>query len=404
MPVPNLVCEFARAVAQSDSTTAVDTIGCQRVLFDIPPSVAYFNCAYLSPLLLTSSSESTCGIERKLHPWQIRPGDFFNETERVRALAAQLINARNDDIALTPAASYGIATAAANLTVSPQQEIIVLEDQYPSNYYSWVELAGNSGARLRCIPRPANGDWTTAILNAITPATAIAALPHCHWTDGTLIDLAQISGALRSTGAALVIDATQSLGVLPFDVAEIDPDFLVSSGYKWLLGPYSTGLLYVAPRQQHGRPLEHNGLNRAGSEDFSQLVRYRDDFQVGARRFDVGERANFALLPALIAALEQLLEWDVHAIQRSLSQLTNDIYKRVTPLGFETPKRALCAGHFLGIRHPNGLPKDATKQLAMDAVYVSVRGDSLRVTPHLYNNTDDIDRLIQSLSRLAPRP
>ena len=107
----------------------------------------------------------------------------------------------------------------------------------------------------------------------------------------------------------LVVDGTQSVGALPFDVTAIRPDFLVVATYKWLLGPYAAGYLYVAPKHHDGMPIEHNWADRARSEDFTGLVDYRDAFQPGARRYDVGERGNFHLLPMANAALRQLHEW-----------------------------------------------------------------------------------------------
>src|SRR5690606_5697481 len=153
--------------------------------------------------------------------------------------------------------------------------------------------------------------------------------------------------------------------------------------YKWLMGPYSIGFLYVAPRRQDGRPLEHNWIARAGSEDFARLVDYSDEFQPGARRFDVGEGANFALRPGAVAALEQILEWGVDEIAATLSAMTDRIAQRAGALGLIASPAGRRAGHFLGLRFPGGLPQGLPERLAASNVFVSVRGDSLRVTPHL---------------------
>jgi len=247
------------------------------------------------------------------------------------------------------------------------------------------------------VARPADGDWSAAILARLDERVAITALPHCHWTDGGLIDLAAVAARCREVGSALVIDATQSLGALPFDLAAIQPDYLVCAGYKWLLGPYSVGYLYVAPRWQDGAPLEHNWIGRAGSEDFSGLVAYEDTYQPGARRFDVGERANFGLLPVSIAGLEQLLAWGPSAIAETLAARTARIVARAGALGLGTLPEHLRAGHFLGLRFAGGVPAGLPERLAEEHVYVSLRGDSLRVTPHLYNNDADVDRLFSVL-------
>ena len=260
--------------------------------FDIPEDVAYLNCAYISPLLNSVRDVGIASSGRKSHPWEILPRDFFSDAEQSRALFAELIGATADDIALVPAASYGTATAARNLQVGPGERILVLHDQFPSNVYPWRELAKERGGTIITLPHPEDDDWTRAILEVLDERVAIAALPHVHWTDGALIDLERVASRCREVGAALVIDGTQSVGALPFDVNAIQPDFLVSASYKWLLGPYGSGYLYVAPKWQNGVPIEHNWIDREGSEDFSNLVEYRDSYQPGARRFDVGRDAD----------------------------------------------------------------------------------------------------------------
>jgi len=123
-----------------------------------------------------------------------------------------------------------------------------------------------------------------------------------HWTDGTRFDLVAIGRAARRVGAAFVVDGTQSVGALPFDVREIQPDALVCAGYKWLLGPYAMGAAYFGPRYDAGDPIEENWITRRGSDDFQRLVAYQDEYAPGAIRYDVGERSNFILLPMFIAA------------------------------------------------------------------------------------------------------
>ena len=369
----------------------------QRHLFEIPREVAYLNCAYMSPLSKAAVAASAEGLARKARPWEIKSAHFFETPERARALFARLIGAEAADVATVPAASYGMAAAAANLPLARGRTVVLLEDQFPSNVYPWRQRAGEVGAEIVVVPRRQDG-WTPGILEAIDDRTAIVALPNCHWTDGGIVDLVAVSRRCKQVGAALALDLTQSAGALPFDVKAVDPDFAVAACYKWLMGPYSIGFLYVAPRRQGGRPLEHNWIARAGSEDFARLVNYRMEFQPGARRFDVGEGANFALLPGAIAALEQILAWGVEEIAATLSAMTERIAGRAGALGLAASPSELRAGHFLGLRFPGGLPKGLPERLAAGDVFVSVRGDSLRVTPHLYNDDEDVERLLAALA------
>jgi len=373
-------------------------IPCQRHLFDIPDHIAYFNCAYMSPLMHKVVAAGQQAVTLKAQPWQISPPDFFSTPERARELFARLINAQADDIAIVPSCSYGTATAAQNLPVAKGQTMVVLQDQFPSNVYPWRELAADREAEVVTIPRGGNDGWTPRILDAINENTAIVALPHCHWTDGSLIDLDAVGRQCRKVGAALVVDLTQSIGALPFDVTSIQPDFAVAAGYKWMMGPYTLGFLYVAPKHRDGRPLEHNWIARQGSQDFAGLVDYKFEFQPGARRFDMGEGANFIALPMAVAALEQLLDWGVAEIQQTLAAMTTRIAERAAPLGLSASDPSLRAGHFLGLGFPGAVPDGLTDRLGQAGVYVSVRGQSMRVTPHLFNNDADIDRLITALA------
>ncbi len=373
----------------------------QRSLFDIPDHFAYLNCAYMSPLLKAAARAGEEAIARKKQPWGTTSEDFFTDSEATRTLFATLINADVDGVSFVPAASYGIAVAAANIPVGEGQEILVLAEQFPSNIYAWERAADEQGAHIRTVASPANTqdgpDWTPAILEAITDRTDVIALPHCHWTDGALIDLAKISKTAKTVGAALVLDVSQSLGAMPLDMRAIDPDFIVAPTYKWLLGPYAMGFLYVAARWRDGRPIEENWLNRKGSEDFARLVDYQDDYQPGARRFDMGERANFQLMPMTKAALQQIADWGIENIAATLQTKTDAIAVRATKLGLTVSGSNLRAPHFLGVRFPDGVPDGLLEQLAKEHVYVSLRGTSMRVTPHLYNTDEDVDRLFAAL-------
>ncbi len=369
----------------------------QRALFDLPREVAYFNCAYMSPLPNAVIAVGRDALARKARPWTIRPADFFMDLHRARTLFAELIGADAECVALVPAASYGIATAAANLPLRSGQTVVIAADQFPSNVHAWRRRASETGARVITATPGPDGDLTAAFLAAIGPETAIVACAQCRWTDGALVDLVRVSAAARSVGAALVLDLTQSAGALPIDLEAVQPDFLTTACYKWLLGPYSTGFLYVAPHRRDGRPLEEHWLGRAGSEDFTRLVDDAHTYQPGARRFDMGEAPNFALLPAVCAALELLLAWKVAAIGSTLRARTGAIAARATALGLIATDPALRAGHYLGLRFPEGPPPGLPERLASTGVHVSLRGDSLRVTPHLYNDDEDADRLIAAL-------
>jgi len=372
-------------------------IPCQRHLFAFPDDVAYFNCAYTAPLMRTAAAAGQRAIEDKNTPWCFASGDFFETGEENRTLFSQLVDGTPDQVAIIPAVSYGIALAAKNIPIEPGQSILVLQDQFPSNVYPWHRLAAEKGAAIITVSRPADQDWTAAVLAAIDDKVAITALPNCHWTDGTVLDLVRIGEKCRALGSALVIDAIQSLGALPFSVRDVQPDFLATGAHKWLLGAYGYGFCYVDAKWLDGRPLEENWLNREASEDFSRLVDYRNGYQPGARRFDVGGGSSFFLAPVVKAALTQILAWGVTDIAATLRTLTGQIATRAADLGFQVAPQKMRAPHMLGLYLPAGLPGDLPARFAAQNVYASVRGDAIRVAPHLYNTPADIDRLFAVL-------
>jgi selenocysteine lyase/cysteine desulfurase len=373
-------------------------LGDQRELFEIPEEVAYLNCAYMSPQLRSARVVGERAVARKSRPWEITPSDFFEDAEKSRALFARLVGGEPDGVALVPSVSYGIGVAAANVPVREGERILILEDQFPSNVYPWRELAKRTGARLVIVPRPDDHDWTSVVLDLLDEGTAVVAVPNCHWTDGSLLDLGLVGESARRVGAALVVDGIQSLGAHPFDAREVRPDFLVASAYKWLLGPYGIGFLYAGERWREGTPIEHNWINRRGSEDFSRLVGYQDAFQPGARRYDVGERSNFALLPMANEALRRILDWGVDNVSETIGELTGLIEREAKDRGIEAIPAERRVRHIVGLKLGSAIAGDLAARLAGENIFVSVRGESVRVSPHLYNTERDVERLFAALA------
>ncbi len=376
-------------------------LGYQRELFEIPEGVSYLNCAYMSPQLRAVREVGERAVGRKSSPWEVLPEDFFEDSETARALFAELVGGEVDGVAIIPSVSYGMAVAAANIPVETGQEILILEDQFPSNVYPWRELAKRTGADLVTVPRSADNDWTSRVLDRLNEWCAIVAVPNCHWTDGSLVDLVPVGERAREIGAALVVDVTQSLGAYPLDVKEARPDFLITSSYKWLLGPYGLGFMYVGEAYREGTPIEYNWINRRGSENFSRLVEYEDAFQAGARRFDVGERSNFILLPMVNEALRQILDWGVVNIGETLSDLTARIEDEARNLSMQAVPAKKRAGHMVGVKLGPEAPEDLAMLLAKENVFVSVRGRALRVSPHLYNTERDVEQLFEVLRKVG---
>lgn len=373
-------------------------LGSQRYLFEVPEEVAYFNTANMSPLLHSVREAGNSGLARRAAPWLVTAADWFSDVERLRGGYARILGTGHDGVALIPATSYGLAIAARNMTAGAGDQVLVLAEEYPSNYYTWRRLCLRTGAELVVAERERGATWTDAVIARISDRTRVLAVPNVHWTDGSLLDLEAAVAAARRVGAVVAIDASQSLGVLPLDVSRLRPDFVVSVGYKWLLGPLGIGCLYVDEQHRDGEPLEENWINRAGSEDFTALVSYTDEYRPGARRFDVGQRTSFGLVPMAIAAAEQLLDWTVTEVGLSLQAVTDQIAGRAADLGFSIPPRDQRSPHMLGIELPREATSDVTRRLGDEGVIASIRGRSLRIAPHLHTTQGDVDRLIRALA------
>ncbi len=283
-----------------------------RDLFEIPEGTTYLNAAGISPIPRRVREAGEAGVGRKAAPWTLSRASFYDIVEEARDAAAGLIGARPGDIAITGSASYGIATACLNLPLPAGCAVVTIEEEHSSPVYAWLRSAEASGAVHDEIPRPPDHDWTQAILNRLAdpnrPRVAVLSLTPVHWNDGARLDLAPIRQAADRVGAALVVDGTQAVGVQPFPLTAIRPDFLVFPTYKWLLGPYGLAFLYADPARQAGVPLEEHTFSRLGADTITDRFDRELRFMDGARRYDMGERSNFVTLPMAVQGITLLRE------------------------------------------------------------------------------------------------
>ncbi len=376
----------------------------QRAKFSIPKGTTYLNCAYMSPLLKSVEKAGKVGIERKRNPFSILANDFFSGSEPIREEYARLINTTDSKrIVIIPSVSYGLATVAKNAHLQPADKIIVAAEQFPSNYYPWHKLTLDTKAVLKSIAPPEQTQsrgklWNERILEAIDSKTKIVSLGHVHWADGTRFDLEQIRKRTRDVGAMLIIDGTQSVGALPFDVQRFQPDALICGGYKWLMGPYSIGLAYYGEYFDNGRPVEENWMNRLNSENFAGLVNYQSDYQPGALRYEVGEHSNFILVPMMLEALKQINKWAPTNIQAYCKKISQPAIKKLRAAGCWIEDEDYRGNHLFGVRFPKEISIDTVKErMKKKKISVSFRGDSMRVAPNVYNDEKDFRKLLEAL-------
>ena len=293
-------------------------------------------------------------------------------------MSSHLFGGEPDGYAIVPASSYGISTAARIMEsfLKKGDQIVVMDEEFPSVVLPLQRTARETETKIVTVPTPDDGNWTQAILSKLNPKVKLVAISTCHWTNGAAIDLLEIRNACDSINSCLLLDATQTLGAMPFSMDKVKPDFLVASGYKWLLCPYGFGVLYVDKKWRNQRPLEETWLARENAEDFAGLVNYSQTYRNGARRFDVGETCTPTILPGVIAAFEQLKKWQIENIAATILETNRIIGNKLEPLGFNLIAEDDRCPHILGALIPENYRGNLVNELKNNSVYISQRGNS----------------------------
>ena len=377
----------------------------QRALFDIPRDVCFLNAAAWSPLPIAVQEAGRTGVGRKGQPWKLDAAFMQGQYERARKAAAALINADPVDVALIPSVGYGVSTAGKVMTIPRGSRVLVLQDDHTSPVLEWMSRADAAGYTVETVKQPTDGDWTSAVLEAIerkdAPPLALVSISSVHWSDGGALDMARIAAAARARGAALLVDATHDAGVRRIDVKALDPDFLIFPTYKWVLGPYGRAFMYVARRHQNGVPLEQTAPARKGVAA-EQKVYFRDlSYADGARRYDMGERDHFITLEMAAVGMEMMAGWGNDPIVARLSMLTDRLADGLANSGVRVLDKKLRAPHLICLHFPKGMADELPQKLAAENVYAAPRLGRLRISPHVYNDEQDVDRFVEVFKRVA---
>ena len=377
----------------------------QKHLFEIPEDITYLNTAAQSPSTRLISEAGIHGIQQKSHPHLIMGPDYFEPVTQLRKLFAEVIDCDNfERIATIPSVSYGLANVANNVRLNEGDEILVIEDQFPSNVYIWQKLADTYRAVLRTVKTPESREnrglqWNKDILAAINERTAIVALGNIHWSNGIVFDLMAIREKSKQYSALLIIDGSQSIGALPFSVKDLQPDAVVCAGYKWLFGPYGCAYSYFGSYFDNGSPIEENWTNRLHSENFAGLTKYQPEYKPFANRYMVGESGNFIYVKMQIEALKQVLKWSPKAIQEYGHDLSRDAVTELEALGCHIAEMDQRAHHLFGIELPTDLDRNVLKATLRDRhIFVSFRGNYIRVSCHMFNTKKDFMALVDCMT------
>jgi len=380
-------------------------MNCQKHLFQLPDGIHYLNNAYMSPLLRSVEERGIEGMQRKRNPVSIKPVDFFTDVKGVRQKFGTMVNGEPSQVAVMPAVSYGMSSVIRNIPCKDGQHALTISEEFPSCYYTARRWCREHGTELRVVARqddiPEKGrDWNERILEAISRDTAFVVMASVHWMNGTKFDLDSIGSRCRETGTKLIVDGSQSVGALPMDVKKYRIDALICAAYKWLMGPYSTALTYIHEDFNGGVPLEESWMTRPNSERFDRLTQYVEGYKPGATRFDVGQSSNFISMPMLEEALAQLLDWGIPEIQEYGRRLGKPLLDYFRSKGAPVDDEAHRAHHLLGMQLPAGTNGEALlDELQSRNVYVSLRGNNIRISINVFNDEDDVGELIAALNQ-----
>jgi selenocysteine lyase/cysteine desulfurase len=316
-------------------------------------------------------------------------GDFnalswFEDGEESRRLFARLIGAPEAAIALVPTMAAGAATVAASLPAGAGRRIVVGEREFRSNLFPWMALR-ERGFEVEAVPAVDGVVSTEALAEAITGGTILVALSDVQFAQGYRVDLAAIAGRAREQGARLFLDVTQSLGALRLDLAGIQPDYVATHGYKWLLCPRGSAWLYVAPRHlEELVPLTPNWISVEGSGRFETLDGgpYREALAASA------QRADFS--PSWIAWTGARAGLEAHCLGLAAAFRAGAAERSLPLAPAELPS------HLLALVPED--PAAAFARLKENGITSSVRGRYLRLGFHGYNTFEDMERALAALT------
>jgi len=364
--------------------------------------VIYLDTATQGPLPLAAANAAKQALEMKKFPYRLTEEIYFELPDRVRASIAKLIGADPDDIAITTGASAGLAAVAGGIEWKPGDEVIVGKGEFPAHFATWLPYETSGKLKVKII-EPA-GRFITAddYIANLTPRTRLVSASLVRFDNGARLDAPRVAAACRASGAAFLLDASQCAGAIPMNVAALECDFLVSSGYKWMLGSYGTGFFW-AKREWSDRlpPGAVYWMALEGAHKFDGLPLNALRVRAGARRWDTAETANFTNLAAWDVALqllvgigtEKLYAHNSDLIRLLVDRLPYDRCVLASPVEEERRAQFVCVAS-----RDSGKTAELYEKLKAEKIYVGLREGALRVSPYIYSTERDIARVISVLS------
>jgi len=367
--------------------------------------VTYLDAAAQGPIPLSAARAGREALALKERPWKITQSTYVAAVAEARALAARLLGARDEQVALVTGAGQVVNAVARGLELAEGDEVLLPRHEFPSNDLPWRWLA-RRGVRVRVVEpdHPSGAVSAARLAGEIGPRTRLVAFAHVSWLHGGRIDPGPVVEAARRAGVLTVMDGSQAAGALPFDFGASGVDVYAASAYKFLLGPYGCGLgLFSAQALDRIGVGDVNWWAVKGSEEFDRAAGLPVELKPGAQRHDAHEPASFFNLLPFAESLRLVLEATPAEVQARARAVTDRILAAL-PGGFEpaSPLDPGARSHILCFRAASTAETVAAHERLLAArVHAALRGDRIRVAPHLYNAPSDADRLVGAL---ASRP
>ena len=312
---------------------------------------------------------------------------------------ARLINAAEDEIALVENTSVGLNIIANMLDYPSGSNVVTTDLEYPSAIYPWMNR--KLGVTVRYVASRAGEVLYEDLEKAVDDKTVAVVISHVEYANGFRFNLKPVSEIAHRHGAHLVVDAIQSLGVLPFDAKRDDVDFLSAACYKWMMGPTGVGYMYVRRDLMENFSPPFIGWASVRPEVFQTIEPWeihKIDLSRTASRFEIGTTSSVSACGAA-AALKLLLNTGIENVEKHVLGLTDHLIGRLNEKGLriQTPLDPQCRSGIVNFLIEN--PQERTNELAKKGIIVSARSHGIRVSPHFYNTEEEIDRLVEEATK-----
>jgi selenocysteine lyase/cysteine desulfurase len=356
---------------------------------------AYFDHAAVAPLSGPASQALARWAEDAVLNGSANYAAWKEGVEDTRRRAARLIAAQSEEIALVSNTTAGLNLVAEGFPWQPGDNIVVPDNEFPTNQYPWMHLA-DRGVQTRRVPAQEGRMPVERLAAACDARTRLVSVSWVSYASGWRQDLDRLVEIVHQRGALLFLDAIQGLGAFALDVCRTPVDFLAADGHKWLLGPEGAGIFYL--RREHLQRLRAVGVgwhSVVHSHDFSRIdLALRDT----AVRYEGGSW-NMAGTLALGASLGLIEQFGPEAISRRVLEVTDLACRRLQQIGavIRSDRRAPHASGIVLFDLPGCDPAAARTACLQRQVALGCRAGGLRISPHAYNDASDVDRLIDAL-------